>query len=79
MREQLYIGGSWVDASGGGRWDLVNPATEELIEAVPYGDAADARLAIDAAAGAFGGLRMVGGSYRPDQGGRGPTAVECDL
>lgn len=53
MREQLYIGGSWVDASGGGRWDLVNPATEELIEAVPYGDAADARLAIDAAAGAF--------------------------
>ncbi len=53
MREQLYIGGAWVPASGGGRWELVNPATEELIEEVPYGDASDARLAIDAAAEAF--------------------------
>ena len=48
------IGGEWVDATGGGTWDLVNPATEEVIEQVPYGigddAAADTTAAIDAAA-----------------------------
>lgn len=53
MHRQL-IGGEWVDASDGGSWDLVNPATEEVIEAIPFGTADDARAAIDAAASAFG-------------------------
>jgi acyl-CoA reductase-like NAD-dependent aldehyde dehydrogenase len=53
MHRQL-IGGEWADASDGGTWDLVNPATEDVIEAVPYGTAEDARAAIDAAASAFG-------------------------
>jgi acyl-CoA reductase-like NAD-dependent aldehyde dehydrogenase len=47
------IGGEWVDAAGGGSWDLVNPATEEIIEEIPFGDAEDAYAAIDAAAEAF--------------------------
>jgi acyl-CoA reductase-like NAD-dependent aldehyde dehydrogenase len=47
------IGGDWVDALGGGSWDLVNPATEEIIEQIPFGDGADAYAAIDAAADAF--------------------------
>ena len=49
---QQLIGGEWVDAAGGGSWNLVNPATEEIVDTVPYGDAIDARAAIDAAAGA---------------------------
>lgn len=50
--EQL-IDGSWVGAHGAGTWDLMNPATEEVVEVVPFGGAEDARAAIDAAAAAF--------------------------
>ncbi|MGH8913185.1 MAG: NAD-dependent succinate-semialdehyde dehydrogenase [Acidimicrobiia bacterium] len=48
-----FIGGEWVDAFGGGKWDLVNPATEEVVQQIPFGDEQDARAAIDAAAEAF--------------------------
>lgn len=47
------INGEWVDADDGGSWDLINPATEEVIEQVPFGGMADAEAAIDAAANAF--------------------------
>ena len=47
------IGGNWVDALNGGTWDLINPATEEVIQQVPYGDDRDAQAAIDAAAEAY--------------------------
>ena len=47
------IGGEWVDALSGGTWDLVNPATEEVIEEIPFGDGEDAYAAIDAASEAF--------------------------
>ncbi len=50
---QQYINGRWTGALGGGTWDLINPATEETIERVPFGDAEDARAALDAAAAAF--------------------------
>ncbi len=50
---RMLIDGAWNDALEGGRWDLVDPATEEVLERVPFGDAADARAAIDAAARAF--------------------------
>jgi acyl-CoA reductase-like NAD-dependent aldehyde dehydrogenase len=51
---QLFINGSWVDAKGGGHFDLVNPATEEKIKEISNGAAADCHLAIDAASLAFG-------------------------
>ena len=47
------INGEWVGANNGNVWDLINPATEEVIEEIPFGDAADASAAIDAAATAF--------------------------
>jgi len=49
----MYIGGSWVAAQNGGRWPLVDPGTEDVMAEIPYGDAADARAALDAAAEAF--------------------------
>ncbi len=53
MNEYLQlVGGEWVPAAGGGTWQLVNPATEEIAGTVPYGDAADVEAAIDAAAAA---------------------------
>ena len=48
-----FIGGEWVDAANGGTWDLIDPATEEVITTLPFGDRADAEAAIDAAAAAF--------------------------
>src|SRR5512145_2521837 len=52
MFKQL-INGEWVGAANGHTWPLVNPATEAVVMDVPFGDAADANAAIDAAAAAF--------------------------
>lgn len=52
-RFQQIIAGEWVNAQHGGTWDLINPATEEIIQQVPFGDASDASAAIDAAQIAF--------------------------
>jgi acyl-CoA reductase-like NAD-dependent aldehyde dehydrogenase len=48
-----FIGGEWVDAANGGTWDLIDPATEEVIATLPFGDRQDAEAAIEAAAAAF--------------------------
>jgi acyl-CoA reductase-like NAD-dependent aldehyde dehydrogenase len=50
---QQLIDGQWVDARGGGTWDVIDPATEETVRTVPFGDRADCREAIEAAARAF--------------------------
>ena len=47
------IAGEWVDAANEGTWDLLNPATEDVLESVPFGDATDVFNAIDAAELAF--------------------------
>lgn len=47
------INGQWSEALNGKTWSLVNPATEEILMEIPFGDAADAQAAIDAAAAAF--------------------------
>ncbi|MEZ5293309.1 MAG: NAD-dependent succinate-semialdehyde dehydrogenase [Vicinamibacterales bacterium] len=49
------IGGEWKDATNGGTWNVLNPATEAVVETVPYGTAADCDLAIEAAHRAFDG------------------------
>ncbi len=51
--EQLLIGGNWVEASDGERFDVTNPATGETVGSVPNGSEADVRAAIDAAADAL--------------------------
>jgi acyl-CoA reductase-like NAD-dependent aldehyde dehydrogenase len=50
---QQWIGGEWRAASNGGTWDVVNPASEQVVRTVPFGNAEDCRLAIDAAHDAF--------------------------
>src|SRR6185369_9146318 len=52
---QQYIGGAWTGATNGATWNVINPATEEVVRTVPFGSRADCRAAIDAAAGAFPG------------------------
>jgi acyl-CoA reductase-like NAD-dependent aldehyde dehydrogenase len=47
------IGGEWRNAANGKTWDVLNPATEEVIRSVPFGAGEDCRLAIEAAANAL--------------------------
>jgi len=50
---QQLIGGAWQNASNGVTWDVLNPATEEVVRTVPFGSGEDCRLALEAAAEAF--------------------------
>jgi acyl-CoA reductase-like NAD-dependent aldehyde dehydrogenase len=50
---KMYINGVWVEALDGEKYDDYNPYTREVFARVPAGKRADARSAIDAAAGAF--------------------------
>src|SRR5271156_177035 len=54
LRQQCYIDGAWVDASGGERQNITNPATGQTLDHVPTMGAADTKRAIDAAARALG-------------------------
>jgi succinate-semialdehyde dehydrogenase/glutarate-semialdehyde dehydrogenase len=45
----LYINGSWCAGSGGERFDVLNPATEEVIASVASAEIEDADAALDAA------------------------------
>ena len=46
---QNFVGGEWVDAVDGETMDVLNPATGEVIAAVPSGSQADVDRAVDAA------------------------------
>ncbi|MEO6167903.1 MAG: NAD-dependent succinate-semialdehyde dehydrogenase, partial [Chitinophagales bacterium] len=52
MKKQL-INGQWCDASNKKTWNVINPANEEIVATVPYGDGADCYTAIEAAVAAF--------------------------
>ena len=51
-RRQLFIGGEWRPASGGGRFDIIDPADGSVLTDVADGTVDDARAALDAAVGA---------------------------
>src|SRR6266436_377496 len=49
----LWIGGQWRKASDGGRFDVIDPATENKIASVASATVEDAKAAVDAASDAF--------------------------
>jgi succinate-semialdehyde dehydrogenase / glutarate-semialdehyde dehydrogenase len=53
LRTHCYVAGRWIGAESGATLEVTNPATGEVIGTVPRGSAAEARRAIEAAAGAF--------------------------
>jgi succinate-semialdehyde dehydrogenase / glutarate-semialdehyde dehydrogenase len=53
VETELFIGGKWVPASSGDRFDVLDPATGDVIASVSDGGVDDAMAAVDAAAGAF--------------------------
>jgi len=50
---QMFVNGEWVYAESKETYDVLNPATSEVIAKVPKGGAEDARSAVDAAREAF--------------------------
>jgi acyl-CoA reductase-like NAD-dependent aldehyde dehydrogenase len=54
-----YIAGAWGDAADGGRRDVIDPGTEEVVASVPFGGAADVVRAVDAAHQAFPAWRAM--------------------
>ena len=59
----LWIGGKWRKASDGGRFDIIDPATENKIASVASATVDDAKAAVDAAAGAFPGRFAAAASF----------------
>src|ERR1700731_965815 len=51
----LWIGGKWRKASDGARFDVIDPATENVITSVASASVEDAKSAVDAAQDAFEG------------------------
>jgi succinate-semialdehyde dehydrogenase/glutarate-semialdehyde dehydrogenase len=50
---QMYINGRWTGAKRGEVLEVLNPATEEVLQAVPYGTREDVHEAVEAAGEAF--------------------------
>jgi succinate-semialdehyde dehydrogenase / glutarate-semialdehyde dehydrogenase len=53
VETELFIGGKWVPASSGNRFDVLDPATGDVLASVADGGVDDAAAAVDAAAAAF--------------------------
>ena len=53
MRDKLFIDGRWLEPVSGGTFEVVNPATEELVHRAPLATAADIDRAVEAARRAF--------------------------
>jgi aldehyde dehydrogenase (NAD+) len=63
MRDN-YIGGGWVPSASQTAIDIVNPATEQVIDQVPAGDPADVDAAVAAARKAFPGWAATSAAER---------------
>jgi succinate-semialdehyde dehydrogenase/glutarate-semialdehyde dehydrogenase len=59
LLHQAYVDGRWVDADDGAAFDVVDPATGQVIAAVPRMGAAETRRAIEAADRALGPWRSL--------------------
>lgn len=59
MEYKLYLDGKFVDASSGRTLGIINPATEEVIREIPYGNRSDAAAAFASATRAYDGWRKL--------------------
>jgi aldehyde dehydrogenase (NAD+) len=71
---QLYIGGTWAASASGEAVEVVNPATEEIIDRVPAGAPADVEAAVRAARQAFPGWASLAPAERAK-----PLAAAAEL
>src|SRR5262245_6776994 len=66
MRNLLWINGQFAAGATGQTIDVLDPATEELIERVPAGNANDAARAVEAASTAFAAWRRIPAGTRAE-------------
>src|ERR1700674_1329358 len=52
-RHQMFVGGHWVDSSGGDDQEIINPANGKVIAHVPKGTAEDVDRAVASARKAY--------------------------
>jgi succinate-semialdehyde dehydrogenase/glutarate-semialdehyde dehydrogenase len=64
IKTQAYVNGKWVGAGTGKTFDVINPATGELIASVPDMNRNDAQSAIDAANDAWPAYRELTANQR---------------
>jgi len=64
---QMWIGGRWTGAADGRVFDVVNPATEEVIDTAPRSGAADVDQAVAAALRAFPEWRRTPGIEKAEK------------
>jgi succinate-semialdehyde dehydrogenase / glutarate-semialdehyde dehydrogenase len=57
FRQQAYIDGRWSNADNGAEFDVINPATGQVLGRVPQMGAAETRRAIEAANAAWAGWK----------------------
>ena len=53
MRDKLFIDGTWVAPVRGGTFEVIDPATEQVVHHAPAGTAEDIDAAVKAARQAF--------------------------
>ena len=51
--KRMYINGEWIEAEGRATFDVVNPATREVVAKVANGGVSETRKAVEAAHAAF--------------------------
>src|SRR3546814_11621113 len=66
VKTDLWIGGRWQNASDDARFDVANPATEQVIASVASATVGECLKAIDAAQGAFAEWASVSPRARGD-------------
>ena len=57
--KKMWINGAWVDSASGQAIEVTNPATEEVLDAVPAGTPQDVERAVAAAKSAFPVWRQI--------------------
>ena len=62
---QCFIGGEWIDGEGG-TYEIVNPATEEVVGNAPQSSVAQSLAAADAAGDAFASWSATSPEYRAE-------------
>ena len=58
-KNKLFIDGKWLDGEGGATFDVINPASEEVITKVASAGIEDAKKAVDIAEITFENLGKI--------------------
>src|SRR2546421_1689374 len=76
---KMFIAGESTGSSSGQTYDVINPATGEVVDSAPKGNENDARAAIDAAHAAFQAWSETSAASRAQLMLKGIESVKTEL